>query len=177
MSPRLKVCPYYARRRVEGSKGADPKVAGGIQFLPAPPSGAESTVSPILMYLLHPSLPVGFSFGLPVLPPFISHYESQLLGIQQAREKEESAQKPRPSGPLVSRPWRSCTVLEMSQVRTGVSFAFPKRRSQPIVAIFGSPPRRCRCGTLLCRRAIHARVHAVIYASPFSEVDDPRVNA
>lgn len=134
MSPRLKVCPYYARRRVEGArKERTPKVAGGIQFLPAPPSGAESTVSPILMYLLHPSLPVGFSFGLPVLPPFISHYESQLLGIQRAseraREKEENAQKPRPSGPLVSRPWRSCTVLEMSQVRTRVSLAFPKRRS------------------------------------------------
>lgn len=93
MSSRLKVCPYYARCR--GSKRARGSgVAGGIQFLPAPPSGAESTVSPILMYLLYPSL-ARWLFIRPVLPPFISHYETQLLGIHRVERL------PRDPDPLV----------------------------------------------------------------------------
>lgn len=105
MSPRLKVCPYYVPAygcRLEKSAGL-PRWREGSSFYwdplplpsvhpslpprpPAPPSGAESTVSPILMYLLWPTrCPLAFHSVLPVLPPFISHYEAQLLGIRRER--------------------------------------------------------------------------------------------
>ncbi|EZA55047.1 hypothetical protein X777_04512, partial [Ooceraea biroi] len=121
-------------------KSADSRVAGGIQFLPAPPSDAESTVSPILMYLLYPSLPVGFSFGLPVLPPFISHYETQLLGI---RPEQRLPRDPDPLVPLsLAAAVLLHTVFGMSQANVPRVNVMTLRNGDDtiILEVTGSPP-------------------------------------
>lgn len=78
--------------RREGSSFYRPPVGRGVNRQP------DLDVSPL------PEL-ARWLFIRPVLPPFISHYETQLLGIYRV----ETAQRPRPTGPLVSQPRRSCT--------------------------------------------------------------------
>jgi len=95
------------RWRLEKSARA-PELAGGIQFLPAPPSGAESTVSPILMYLL-------YGRGCPLA--FHSAWCRSCLhlyritrpsSLESAVSRAKTARRPRPTGPLVSRAWPRC---------------------------------------------------------------------
>jgi len=134
LSSRLKVCPYYARAIEARKEQPSPESSGrGIQFLPPsalplphpPPSpDTESTVSPILMYLLHPS-PLAFHSAGPA-------------SIYIALRDPAPWNPPREDCPETH--WSPClstvalphTVFEMSQVRTGVT-GFRKWKSDLIV--------------------------------------------
>jgi len=85
------------KERGPGSGGRDPVFTG-------PPVGRGVNRQPDLDVSPLPE-PARWLFIRPVLPPFISHYETQLLGIHRV----ETAQRPRPTGPLVSQPRHSCT--------------------------------------------------------------------
>lgn len=100
------------KERGLGSGGRDPVFTG-------PPVGRGVNRQPDLDVSPLPE-PARWLFIRPVLPPFISHYETQLLGIHRV----ETAQRPRPTGPIPLSPSGGTpghTVFGMSQVRTGVT--------------------------------------------------------
>lgn len=98
MSSRLKVCPYYARQRIgQGLKKSGPPSGGRDSVFTGPPVGHGVNRQPeILMYLLHPSLPVGFSFGRSCLHLYRITRLSSLESAERRLPK-----KPRSSASLV----------------------------------------------------------------------------
>lgn len=89
-----------------------PPPAPSLPITLHPRTDTESTVSPILMYLLHPSLSVGFSFGRPCL---------HLYRITRPSSLESAARRDCPEthwSPCLSTVALPRTVSEMSQVRT-----------------------------------------------------------
>jgi hypothetical protein len=96
------------RWRLERSARAT-ELAGGIQFLPAPPSGAESTVSPILMYLLSGCRGCPLAFHSAWCRSCLHLYRiTRPSSLESAVSWAETARRPRPTGPLVSRAWPRC---------------------------------------------------------------------
>ncbi|EFN60420.1 hypothetical protein EAG_02132 [Camponotus floridanus] len=92
------VCPYYARQRIEQGLKKRPPSGGRDSVFTGPPVGHEVNRQPeILMYLLHPSLPVGFSFGRSCLHLYRITRLSSLESAERRLPK-----KPRSSGSLVS---------------------------------------------------------------------------
>lgn len=106
------------KERGLGSGGRDPVFTG-------PPVGRgvnrqpDLDVSPLLPE------PARWLFIRPVLPPFISHYEPQLLGIHRV----ETAQRPRPTGPLVSRGTPAHRLRDEPGQDRGHQFLKMKKRS------------------------------------------------
>lgn len=159
-------------------------MAGGIQFLPAPPSGAESTVSPILMYLLHPS-PLAFhSACRSCLHLYRITRASSLESSGRKRDGESEGEGREEGGrPETQTQWSPClpTVALLHRPRDEPG----QDRGQPCFPKAEDPADSWRFFRILTgdadvgpfsRDASH-NLRPVIYASPFFKVNAPRVNA
>lgn len=91
--------------RAGAQKERAPEWREGFSFY-RPPRRARSQPSARDLDVSPPPEPTRWLFIRPVLPPFISHYETQLLGIRREKTAQETEIL---CFPCLSWPWHSCT--------------------------------------------------------------------